>query len=445
LRFRRIRLLRIWRVSGLMVRNTSVDFVARCVPCRYGDGDVKTRTSKLVLLVTPCTTFALLLSSCASLVTKDATTTYTEAAQKLVAQVKDTGTALAKYEQESKLDWMSTDKMCPVQSGRLFARDKFHKPNPAFQQAVDYMSIDKTDECAKLIECETSKQASGYCKQACYTAEEAHCIVQLDHDYAAEIAKGSNDKVMLARANALTERISEIEFGAQAPIENQMLADAVDSLSAYMTMLSKLAKHRDSEIPGDAKALATKVTSIQAKYESLTGRKLSSSTTDERDHVTGAIQAFATLAGDLQNLVKDANDVAAIKRTVNAQDADVEHLIATIETFVSADAELGATYQLQANIHYIDGLAEKYSRAKSDAERAEILAKRSARTSAGDVDVQGQLKAVFDKLSVAHENLLSIINNPTDAQKKEIQEEEFSEFKRVTKEAADVLQSVAKV
>lgn len=386
---------------------------------------------------------SFLLSGCASIVYKDAASSYVSATKGLVTQLNEVSSRLAKADDNLKLTKSSMDQDCPIADERRFVRAGSDVKFSVFLKRFPELQTAKA--CNALTQCEldTSNRRPSYCTHACYSAEEANCLVQIEQNYILlekNIATGGSPaKEIALEANSLATNLGRVEYKRSGSFANKLAADNLRILSEYMDMLEKVTGQNKADLTEDAKRLSDKMVKLTEQYTTFTGKKLSSNDQKSRDNIKAYLGAFGKLAGNLQVLAANAKDAQGIKLFVKKNAINVEEVINGIKPVISGDDLLGLTLNNIAYFNIRKDIQNRYQKETDPYTRMLLINEIDKFQYANSNKTGAELTAVFDKVSKSHEALVSLVINPTDAQLKAIREEEFKQLKAVAEDVAGVL------
>lgn len=391
---------------------------------------------------------SFLLSGCASIVYKDAASSYVSATKELVTQLNEVSSRLAKADDNLKLTKSSTDQDCPIADERRFVRAGSDVRFSSFLKR--FPALKNSKACNALTRCEidTNNRRPNYCQRACYSADEANCLVQIEQNYillekngsAGLEANGSfSAKEIALEANSLATNLGRIEYKRSGSFANKLAADNLRILSEYMDMLEKATSENKADLTEDAKRLSDKMVKLTEQYTTFTGKKLSSNDQKSRDNIKAYLGAFGKLAGDLQVLAANAKDAQKIKLFVKQNAINVEEVINGIKPIISGDDLLGLTLNNIAYFNIRKDIQNRYQREADPYARMLLINEIDKFQYANSNKTGAELNTVFDKVSKSHEALVSLVINPTDTQLRAIREEEFKQLKAVAEDVASVL------
>src|ERR1700693_86894 len=119
---------------------------------------------------------------CASIVYKDAATTYVAAGRGLSQQLINSASNLSAAEDALKLSKIISDSSCPVADERLFIRSTAPRASDFKTLLAPFPNLEPS--CQKLRQCDAIGATDASCQTVCMSREESNCIVQLEQDYA---------------------------------------------------------------------------------------------------------------------------------------------------------------------------------------------------------------------------------------------------------------------
>ncbi|WP_248795601.1 hypothetical protein [Pseudomonas sp. MWU13-2105] len=396
--------------------------------------------------------FALIAGGCASVVYKDSATTFVAAGREAGKQLEVSSKQLDDAQDAIRFNKIISDASCPIKDERLFVRTAAGAPDTVSTALKRFPNQNALSDCKSLLACEQSASAKpsaapAFCRSACYTSAERNCLVQLEGSYAIALKETANQpaadrQALQQEASRYLALLEKTEYQRAGSVESKLVGAGVRELSEYLDLLAKVADARKSEYPDDAKHLSERLSSLTKAVSDVSGKQLSSASQDTQKQVQGALEALGKLAGVVQTMAQDAQDAAAIKKLVNSNQLDVEDLIARLRAVALGDGNLAAVYSQNAAQQARMRLQEKFKDTTNPYDRSLLLAERG-KYLITDGDMRSSAVAeVFDSLSKSYQALVSLVNDPTDEQKKAIANERLQNFKTVVKALADVVQAV---
>ena len=376
------------------------------------------------------------LTGCGSVVYKDAATTYVVAGKAATRSLTDAATNLAAAQDRLKATRIVGDASCPIGEKRIFLRDPRYRGvfTAALKRIPEMAGL---PACIRLEACEANPAAPG-CNTACYSAQEANCIDQLETNTALrqKSLSGADADRFAEGSKPLVKALDELEYGRSAPVQNKLVKSSVDALLDYLDLLDKLTKKRESEVAGDAKKLSDKITNASKEITDLTGKQLSAADKATQAQITGAIGALGKFVSDMQDIAANAADADAIRKLVAARSSDVQALVVSIKEVAIGDAMLAAVYKDIANAQARADLQARYAGARDAYERSLVLAERDKYTYTDGEQLKSSVGALFDAMDKSHAALVQLVLHPDDKDLQAISNARFQEFKTI---AADVV------
>lgn len=389
--------------------------------------------------------FLLNASGCASVVYKDSATTFVEAGRAAGKQLQESSKRLDSAEDAVRRIEIESDASCPIGDRHLYVRTRDSAADAVSLALARFTNLATLPGCQQLLACEQSMAISPAaapvaCRTACYSSGEGNCLAQMERSYAIELTTATTGKEALQAESASFARLlQKTEYQRGDSVESMLIDSGVRDLSAYLDLLSKVAEARKSEYPEDAKQLSDRLSSLVKGLSEVSGKELSSSSQATQKQVQAAIGAFGNLAGVLQTMAQNAKDANEIKRLVRENELNVEGLISNLRAVAMGDNLLAAAYSDLAVRKSRMMLQEKFAHASDAHARAQLLAERDTFLYSDDASITKAVNDVFDSLSKAHSALVSLVNDPTDEQKKAIANEQLQNFKTVVKALIDVI------
>lgn len=385
----------------------------------------------------------VLASGCATVVYKDGASTFVAAGRAVTKQLSDASANLAIAEDSVRLSRIVTNASCPIAEARLFVRPTGSSPVKYSKLLERFPSRASESGCITLVKCDADQVADQACKTACYSREEANCLVNLEKDYAIEIGrqagKQPGDKELSKDADLLAARLKKTEYGRAAPLESRVLGTSLQVLMEYLDLLGKVAEDRKTEIPDDAKKLSDGLKKATDGFSQATGTQLSAGFTAQRTKVQNGIGALGKFLGTVDLLIKNSKDVEEIKKIVNQNKDAVPLLVEAVRPIFGGDANLIAALNNQANFSFRQDIEARFEQAKDGYERRQLMAELTKYPLGSGEALEASVNKIFDSLLRSHSTLVTLINNPTDDQIKKIRSEEFNTFRGLVEDAAGLL------
>lgn len=388
----------------------------------------------------------LCATGCASVVYKDSATTFVEAGRSAGKQLEESSKKLDSAEDAVRRIKIESDASCPIGDRHLFVRTQESAADAVSAALARFGNQAALPGCKQLLTCEQAMSVKpearpATCRTACYSSNEGNCLTQLERSYAIELTTATTGKEALQTESAsFAKLLQKTEYQRADSVESMLVDTGVRDLSEYMDLLSKVAEARKSEYPDDAKQLSDRLSSLVKGLSDVSGKELSSSSQATQKQVQAAIGAFGNLAGVLQTMAQNTKDANEIKRLVRDNQVNVEGLISNLRAVALGDGLLAAAYSDQAMRKSRMVLQDKFAHASDAYARSQFLAERDKYPYSDGTSVEKAVNDVFDSLSKAHLALVSLVNDPTDEQKKAIANEKLQNFKTVVKALVDVIQ-----
>jgi len=400
-------------------------------------------TRALRLLV--ATLLAFIAAGCASTVYKDAATTYVVATRDLVNQISIVSKRSADAENARRRQLVISDKSCPIQKDRIFVR-KPGDTSVRFSQFIQrFKNAEESGNCKTILDCEQGG-GGATCSNACYSEAAVDCLTTIEGYYAIEIANipaSVTDSPAKKMASVLAKQLSDIEYGGAVPLASRVTIDGMKILAEYMDLLDKAATANTSDLEEQATSLTTRMGKVVDVYDKLSKEKVSSSDQSTRDNITKSIGAIGQLAKDVQLMRDNAKDAEKIKAAVNANSANVDVLINSVEVVATSD-DMSAAAQENLNVLAArNAIATRFHQTDDESTRGELLDKSTALKYPNIDTSQDALKRVFDSLRKSHKTLVSLVQSPTNDQIGQLRNDEFQQFKTLATDAAGVFSQLS--
>ncbi len=401
------------------------------------------RTTRALLVVA----FALISIACASVVYKDSATTFVAVGRVAGKQMDDSSKQLDSAEDAIRSTEIATDASCPIGDKRLFVRAGKVAPATLVAALDRFPNQAALSGCKKLLSCEQPVSANAGrvpmdCRSACYSSEEGNCLSQLERSYAIELKATPANGSALEEGTSFATFLQRTEYRRAGSVESKLVGSGVRDLSEYLDVLAKVAEARKSEYPDDAKRLSERLSSLVKGVGEASGKQLSNSSQATQKQVQTALGALGELAGVLQTMSQDAQDASKIKQLVTQNQVNVEGLIATLRAVALGDGTLAATYSDLSMRRARAMLQARFAKTSDPYSRSLLLVERENYLYTDGDTMLKAVNDVFDSLSKSHLALVSLVNNPTDEQKKTIINERLQNFKAVVSAFVDVAQAV---
>jgi hypothetical protein len=368
---------------------------------------------------------AIVAGGCAATIYKSTAGDYVDAAKQITVALQNAELSRSNAESQAKIDLIVEDRSCPIErpSGvylRPSALGTTAIPSGYFEGLTKKTGLDSGANavaCRKLASCD----ARGGCGGKCFDADESACIDQIAHYYS-NSASPADRKI----GREVGANIAELSFPTRSA-DTYLATSALQVLAAYLDLLGKAADGKVKDFKSDATDLANNVSWVDNTYKSVIGKTLippSTSTT-----TIGSINALGAVIQDIATAVQGAKDNAAIRAAVNKSDQGIDAIMVDLGTFVAADIQLSGAEMANSNARFLTELQDKFKKSDSILERRVVMGQVQP-LYADDVTAALQsAQAVFKKAREAHATLISLINNPTDDQLKQIRAQEFASFR----------------
>lgn len=385
----------------------------------------------------------VLASGCATVVYKEGATTFVSAGRAVGKGLAEASANLAAAEDAVKLSKIVTDASCPIAEARLFVRPTGPITTKYSTLLARFPTRASESECIKLVQCDGGHVTDQACRSACYSREEAYCLVNLEKDYAIEIGKQTEkstvDAALSKNADLLSANLKKTEYGRAAPLESKVIGASLQVLMQYLDLLAKVAEDRKSEIPDDAKKLSNELKQATDGFAKATGTQLSADFTAQRTKVQNGIGALGKFLGTVDLMVDQSQDVKELRTLINQHKDAVPLLVDAIRPIFDGDANLIAALNDRANYSFRQNLEKRFELAKDEYERRQLVGELSKYPVGSGKALMTSVNKIFDAVLKSHNTLLTLINNPTDEQIKRIRSEEFNTFRGLVEDATALL------
>ncbi|EIL98767.1 hypothetical protein RHOFW104T7_03530 [Rhodanobacter thiooxydans] len=352
----------------------------------------------------------------------------------------------------ARLSKINSDSTCPIADAHVYVRSG----SPTLPTVTAALARFKNQAvlagCKRLKECAGGGTAKpghlpAACKSACYSRDEGNCLSQLERSYAIEIKSPTDSSsayidALQSEASDFVALLDEVQYQRPGSVENTLAASGVRALSEYLDVLSKVAQGRKSEYLADAAHLSDRLTFLSNKVEEVSGKQLSSSTKETKEQVQTALGAIGKLAGILQTMGSNATSANEIKRLVRENKGTVDGLIQSLRAVALGDSSLAQTYSDLVVRNQRLLLEQKFANARDDYDRRLISAQLENYQYGDDQAMATAINAMFDNLSAANESMVSLVEHPTDEQKKLIANERLQNLKAAVGALVEVAQAV---
>lgn len=383
---------------------------------------------------------ALLLTGCGSVVYKESAAGYVSAGRAAIKSVSDAATSLANAQDKLKATQVASDPMCPIAEQRVFLRSpELSKQLKMAMGMVPEAAV--SSDCNKLLDCD-SKPGQAACRNTCASAEEANCIANVERTLAMHLKtlQGSNADSFAMAVQPVANAISQAEYGRAKPVEAVLVRDNLAILTRYLDMLDQLTVKRESKIDEDAAKLSKRIENSTKRLSDLTGKQLSTKATETQTKVTSTITAMGKLAGDLKVMAQNANDASAIQKLVTEQGRDVESLVVSVKEIAGGDAMLGAVYSHLAMIQTRAELQKRYAKTGDANSRLLLLPERDKYAYVNGEETLQAVNALFDAMTKSHRELIRLVLDPSNQDKRALANAAFNEFKMIAEDVAGLIQ-----
>ena len=401
---------------------------------------------------------SFLLSGCAGIVYKDATSKYTDAAGKLIVKIHEAENLTAKALEAEKRAQAAQDETCPVAVMNVYLRGPVDRGRKAVDGMLErYPSLKAEPVCRTLASCRGAAAGSS-CSGACLSRNEASCLDQLTHAWTtAAKAKAKADEEAAAKAKeqaaaqapasgakkeekkddvveAFRQMVDGARLGSNRLVAPRIIAESLQSFAAYLDLLDEYADKNDSALKERSTKFANRIKERSEFIEKITGSEVLSAT--EIASQQKYVLAFGKLANTLQTLAKQNNDANKIKEIVRTNQAEVSATISLLRDYAGTVSNIGFVKTTLYTMERRDAIQEAYTKEARAEERLkmfELLDKLPIITDAVGMD------ELFDAFQKSHEALANLIQNPTDADLKKLRAQRFEEFRNVVTDLASVV------
>jgi hypothetical protein len=380
---------------------------------------------------------ATALTGCASIVYKDAATTYVAASRDLIKAFNDASHDAAVAADATKIHVLAKDINCPIAERGLFIR------KPSVLSAAVTVALDRFPEtkksysCAQLLVCGDSGAA--HCRNACLTRDEGNCLSQIEQNLVISkkaLAESAKDDDLRNATEAFHRVIEQVQVGKINISSTDLAALGLKVYSEYLDQLGKLAEKDTSDLETRATALSKRLGDRVKNYEDIMGKTLSTGAKEEQKAVGEYLGALSKLAADIQVLAKNAEGVDQIKRLVNENEPVVQLATLTIQKIVRMETTAATVYSNQSAKAARMNLQAKFAGTSNEYDRMMIY-NEVAKYPIAQYEVgEAAINVTFKALDESHANLVQLIRSPNDEQLKKIRNEKFQSFKTI---AGDVI------
>jgi hypothetical protein len=297
--------------------------------------------------------------------------------------------------------------------------------------------------CARVRTCETDPAASG-CQSACYSAEEANCLSQLEVNTVkkSQQLSGTDADSFNQASKPLLAAFTGVEYQRGSVIQNLLIQSSVESILKYLDLLESATQKSSSDVGAEAKSLSDRLQNGASKLSDITGKKLSDADKKTEQQVTSALTAFGKFVADAQVIAQNAADGQAIKELVAQKSGDAEALIQAVKTVAIADSTLAGSYGILSTIELRQSFQERYGKTADAYERSILLAQRDT-LQFQDVDKASKaIAALFDAMSGANQTLTRLVMNPNDKDLQAKSNAQFQEFKLIVGDIVAIANTV---
>ncbi|HCF2446936.1 TPA: hypothetical protein NIA45_004601 [Pseudomonas aeruginosa] len=394
----------------------------------------------------------MLLSGCPSVYIKTTAGTFTEAGKKATKAIHESTERLDTALDAGRAVAIANDVTCPIEEARLFVRDDDSGLNIFSSAAKRFPGQAGQEDCQVLIRCSQenaglSGNVSAECKGVCFNAQEGACLSSFELHYANALISADGKPVKPApdlenEVKNFIAFLRKTEYQRAGSFESQLMNESLISLTQYLDLLGKLTEDRKSEAAEDAKKLSERIGTITANVEKVRKEKLSDEDKKTQAQAQGVITSIGKLADTLTVIAQRADDAKKIEAIVNGNKADINALVEHLRNIAVGNnyAAMIKTDMVAEKIRA--DLQEQYRKSGSMRERRMLLEERNAIKFSDGAKSINSIDQVFTDLLKAHDALVSLINDPTDEQKRKMAEARFEEFKSIVSDVADVVAAV---
>jgi hypothetical protein len=357
------------------------------------------------------------------------TTVYKDTAGDFVAAAKGIAPALSSAEGEAarlvsgqQIRHAASDASCPMVPVHIYLSTtitgKPTVPDRYFTGLAAQANV--TAQCQAMVDCE----ASHTCGSACYGEAQARCIDVIRHVYSAKAAAPDASSEARSDWQAIDRRITAISLDTD--LGARYLASASVSVFAnYLDVLSQAADGKAPDLEKKLQDLANRVDSVNGTFKSLTNSDLLDPTS--LANVDSQLGALGKFFQDIKTMQRNAHDTATIRKAVAEMKEPAMAAMKDMQTRIKGDLNLVAAHDEADALKARNAINVDYRNASSNNEREALLVKRLAMP-IGQTNVDVKVDAVFSAAKAAHDTLVQLIEDPSQAQQRQLREAQYKVF-----------------
>jgi len=294
--------------------------------------------------------------------------------------------------------------------------------------------------CRQLLTCEAHPDTAG-CQAVCYTEPESKCIDQMSKAVAAQADEKTAGHGLLDPTSPagqslalMNSKLSVIVFSPNAIPQAAGVAASLHAVGAYMSSVAAIANRS----PKDLTPIKDHFTADEAKvadtYKSMNPSGLTDAQAAAQKQLVATSDAADKLIGDIKKMVDAEHDANKIKAIMNEAEADYQTLYAQLK----GNASLISVQLVHAENASFVSTAEQMQRDIASAKTVQgkaaaleasqmALADHQSRLKAAE-DIPAKFNELLEKMAKAHDALMTLANDPTNDQQRQIAELTVTNF-----------------
>lgn len=337
------------------------------------------------------------------------------------------GQAIEKY----KRMVVARDLTCKIGSGPVAIRTQLTLSSKSLSEFAQLSeTVLERDACAVLKMC-VAQPSSVNCTSSCLSVGEALCLAQIEKGLITKrdaLPKATKEHPLKTATREFDRLMRGVELGRSRTAAQRIAEDSMTLFTDYLDLLEAQVDGDPAEVSARATALSTKIDARKAEWEALTGADVSSSASTQIDRAKEYLRAIGTLGSVVRDIYRNNKDATAIQRIVFANEKSVSAAMKDVKIFLLAEQNLGAIVGNTTNSDLQAHLGVVFEQERSVYKRFELLADLPSYPSEVGQKGDAAIEKLFVTLDEAHSSLVTLVNDPTSADKKAIFRKAFREF-----------------
>jgi hypothetical protein len=379
--------------------------------------------------------FSAVLAGCSSVVYKDTATQYVAASKSLVKFFEQSDSAFKSTNNLAKTAVIASDRACPVAQDRLFVRTD---SPPSFTKYIESASFKEyvarsaatarsalAASCAAIEKSEAEKSST-----SCYSAEEGYCLTNLERVIRLDPRERSD-------VSAFNDSLAAVEYDRSVS-SSQLLGRTLAVITAYTDVLSKIVAEQAEDANADAKKLNDKIGELQTDYTKYTGNDISQAEAARIAVVNKRVTALGAVLNDVSSIANSARQISDMKAAVIKNKATVSAAIKELSPLADAEVLMNADLLDRSTMQIRKSMQRDFANASTDYERAQIwldLRTKYPYSNANTAELTSDVDTIFKQLQKSHDDLVSLIEDPTNEQRQKLRDANFESFKSLVEDA----------